>query len=1393
MATYDNTAAEYRYFVTNLVTNQQIAEIPFKGVSYERALKGAGAFGGNIAITPDNAHLDLYESTMPGRTGLYVVRNGVCVWGGIIWGRSYNVNERVLNISASEFTSYFYHRRVWKTWGQTFNGTLVAKDGVVTVTLVDGSTYVFDAGSTVRFVFYEVNDFRYNGYYEVLSSPIPTTKVFATSSVANKSDSGGVIYEIPNGTYTNVTVYAKTNTYDYVRTLIDAMSQDFALVDFPNGVIEPGIATTQPVTQKAIVNNIAILTTTEALPVVPGQEVNIRNLDPLFDGTQVVSTVTGNVITINNFGGTLATTNVSPLLYRITSREVFGDTATVTTNVAHQLYVGQTVNVSGVDAVGSTSKVLDGTFEVDSIPTSTSFKYKISSPTTLLNLQLSAPTATVTGSPVQFLTRQEVTTESSLKIATVTTGEPHNFTAGQTVNIAGFKDYTTIVARQMVGNQITYTTSATHYYSVGNPVTITGLADTANITEASLSFSGDTTTFTIKTSTPHNLVVGNAITVSQMVDSYAVSQYEYFSGNNVVKLYTSGSHNINANAGQSITLTNLPTSAASITSVSVSNGTATAVTSSAHGFVANSQISISGVSKSESWSISSLTRASNVVTLVTTTEHGLATGDTVSVYSPSPTPADYNGTFSVTVVDSTTLTYTANGADSTITETTSGTDWWTLYAIESYYYKDGVRITSTADATFDNHEYLYNGGTGTATQKFGAVRFDALSTLVTNQGWYSMADITAVTKLEMTMTRISGLGNTNATAYFGLNSDTNLANQNTAPTAISGSGIFTSTGWGTGATRTLTLPTAWRNFFKSGTAKGITVGLTGETTFNTSVSTTELIGFEGFGPLNNSSPPSNPPYIYLELSYTTTSTSGSSYSGGTVTKSYADLSGTKTVQSVPSSTSFTYNTSSEDFSSHNVSGSASAGANPLNGTYASTDIVGRTANSISLTKDTGQDSLSLRSGSGGTMTTSSNFNGNYNVASIISSTQLTYQKTGTTDYIQANVASYVPNPVGQAIVQSADLNITANITAKTNTTFTVTAPTSKSIAFANATPTGSAVSDSALAGTFTITAVPTPASFKYAVNNALPNIAGTPIYGYANTISEATLTYGTYGPYSASSDIGFDYSDNGYSANDIAPTEFRGYEVRNVGEELDKYSDIIDGFEYRVDCIIDPITGVFSRNFVLLPVMPDAVKEYIASKPNGTLPAGESVPLTYYGADSLVFEFPGNISDLQLEESAENSATRFFMVGNIGDLGDDISQPYSVATASDLLNPDAGNYPWPILDEDEASDSIYEEQTLYDYAERYLLESRPPDGKITVTVNGSVEPVVGSYAPGDWCALIINDEFIKQRLSSDLEPRNTVLLRKINSFSVSVPDSVTFPESISLNLIPEWQVDKRGK
>ena len=52
---------------------------------------------------------------------------------------------------------------------------------------------------------------------------------------------------------------------------------------------------------------------------------------------------------------------------------------------------------------------------------------------------------------------------------------------------------------------------------------------------------------------------------------------------------------------------------------------------------------------------------------------------------------------------------------------------------------------------------------------------------------------------------------------------------------------------------------------------------------------------------------------------------------------------------------------------------------------------------------------------------------------------------------------------------------------------------------------------------------------------------------------------------------------------------------------------------------------------------------------------------------------------------------------------------------------------------------------------------------------------------------------MKMRLGTPMEPRSDVFVRKISSFQVNVPDGVTFPETVRLNLVAEWEVDKRGE
>jgi hypothetical protein len=149
------TNVNYRYFLTDLVSNEVLAEVPFSGVSYERQLRKAGAFSGTIPVIAATNKLNLYEATMPGRTGLYVLRNDVCVWGGIVWARKYDESSKTLTVDASEFTSYFYHRHIWQTlvYGSEFIGISSFSVTNGAATIVTEETHGFKQNDFVKVTF----------------------------------------------------------------------------------------------------------------------------------------------------------------------------------------------------------------------------------------------------------------------------------------------------------------------------------------------------------------------------------------------------------------------------------------------------------------------------------------------------------------------------------------------------------------------------------------------------------------------------------------------------------------------------------------------------------------------------------------------------------------------------------------------------------------------------------------------------------------------------------------------------------------------------------------------------------------------------------------------------------------------------------------------------------------------------------------------------------------------------------------------------------------------------------------------------------------------------------------------------------------------------------------
>jgi hypothetical protein len=323
------------------------------------------------------------------------------------------------------------------------------------------------------------------------------------------------------------------------------------------------------------------------------------------------------------------------------------------------------------------------------------------------------------------------------------------------------------------------------------------------------------------------------------------------------------------------------------------------------------------------------------------------------------------------------------------------------------------------------------------------------------------------------------------------------------------------------------------------------------------------------------------------------------------------------------------------------------------------------------------------------------------------------------------------------------------------------------------------VLDTTYDGRQVISAVPASNKIRYVTGSVLADF---------KTVAGGTVTmgskvsYGDYGSYLSNSDIGIALDSSVKSGYYRDTLTFRGYQNKTVGEILEDYSNSVDGpFEYRIDCDYDYDTASFTRKFEVFP------SDLEFEPANGDYYTAEEL-----GADQRVFEYPGNILTFTIEESAEESATRFFVVGRIEDMNDDASQPYAGASVRGYLSNTEGRS-WPLLDQVEQLDEVEDENTLYEYAQDYLYEALPPIGTYNIQVNGSLSPLIGSYNPGDWCSIIIDDEFVRQRLGNDQEPRDDILIRKIESYKVSVPDSPTFPETVDLVLVPDWKVDKKRK
>jgi len=1173
---FSSKVATYRYFAVNIVTNQILAEIPFSDVSFERALKSAGSFSGTIYVAPDTKNLNLYENTMPGKTAIYVTRNNICIWGGIIWSRDYTLIDRSIKINASEFTSYLHHRYIWKTFNYDLSAVAYKEtiDSKVKIVIPDRSTIfpekILDNNGkrlSLKISFGEIGiGGYYNNYYDVLSYPAPGTQVKA----------GGVeaffYIDIPNlpprpkSYYSQVTVTSKVDTYEYVRKLITETFSDFSSIEFADTLVEPGITKGFETSYYQISNNIATVTTVEP----------------------------------------------------------------------HGLVVGQSVQLSGVRDILNNDISENESYYVTDIPSDTTYRF---------NFDTSLVNASITHS-----TRANLVSLPGVALVTLRVPD-HKFAAGDYVNVSNV----TTSGRKTLNesNVLVYSANVTHVFLYSY--------NTGNLSNAATN--------------------GKVILASISINDTPLSNKTY-------------------------------------------------------------PIKTRRISETKSKKVTKVFAKNDIVTVVTEKPHYLKVGDVV-IMKAEKAKQIYkyaNGT----VVKSNVLNIGTGGAEGA-----------------------GILVTATPTrTTFSYSLFVPDLANNGVTLKNSTVNYSVPRRRIELDIYPGYSHDFVATDY----VRVSGVDEKrwNEPLYDGYHTLTDVEKGDT-PTWVQYAPLY-----------------------------------------DMSVEPGSEIAIAYYKYVLK-----NKDGVLVNKVYITTSGAHQLGVGDTINVSIKDskLGGFATINSIISEKTFTYTPDTQ--------GNKNITFQEISGTVTKTksvcSSVSKNFKTITSRKRVKKTATITTSSAHGFFeddyvlidSSDSTFNNNdepVKITDVLSSTKFSYEsdgapvnETATTGKVCLSYTNY-GTALYPTMANCTNGSETREITCANHgllegdwiTVFI----NKKSEQFS---PDNTPVQ---------VSEVINSNKFRYSTTAAtatlsLSNLPSLSVITKSASITRPPVTIiNSYGPLSKYSNLGgISFSTEDYSNLRIINNSILGGNLTNVGDHIDKYSNGLNGFEYRIDSSIQTVNGVsqFKRTFVFIPRKPESLTEYLENNP---LSPGEYAPPSAFGADKLIFEYPGNISSVTLQENAENAATRIFIQADTKGSGSGSAPRYSAAFDSELLLDG-----WPVLDGSSkvewavpTADQInvdnwgnYDiEEDLHNTAERFLKESRPPMGEYSIVINGSLDPVVGSYDPGDWCQLIINDDFVKERLASNLEPRKNVILRKIESINVKVPNSPAFPEEITVNLVPEWQIDKSG-
>lgn len=101
--------ARYTYQAEDVASGRPLGELPLSGVKYSLGVNGPGPFSATMNLEGTERPADLWEATLPGCSGVTIIRDDQPITGGVIWGQKPSDDYSTLALDGKEWLSYLDH------------------------------------------------------------------------------------------------------------------------------------------------------------------------------------------------------------------------------------------------------------------------------------------------------------------------------------------------------------------------------------------------------------------------------------------------------------------------------------------------------------------------------------------------------------------------------------------------------------------------------------------------------------------------------------------------------------------------------------------------------------------------------------------------------------------------------------------------------------------------------------------------------------------------------------------------------------------------------------------------------------------------------------------------------------------------------------------------------------------------------------------------------------------------------------------------------------------------------------------------------------------------------------------------------------------------------------